>query len=53
MRDEIESELFDLSALPLDRLRELDDTVLGAALERVQAEAEKPGKAVSGFDSII
>jgi FXSXX-COOH protein len=52
-REEIESELIDLSALPLERLPSLGGTVLAAALQRMRAEALNPGVTVAGFDNMI
>jgi FXSXX-COOH protein len=45
--------LVDLTRVSLIQLSSMDDSVLGASLRRVLAEADDPPEAIAGFQSCV
>ncbi|GDY29882.1 FxSxx-COOH cyclophane-containing RiPP peptide [Gandjariella thermophila] len=50
---EFESDLVDLTGLPLNRLRSLDDSVLSHAIRRVLQELDDAPQLLAAFDNAI
>lgn len=51
--DFFETDLADLTKIPLSKLRSLDNPILTNALRRVTEEAKDSGDAISGFQAVI
>lgn len=51
--NDLETDLVDLTDVPLPDLTSLDDSVLGSALRRLVAEAKQPRDAIAGFNAVI
>lgn len=47
------TDLSDLTAVPLDRLLTLNDSVLAHSLRRVRRELENPEEAIASFNNFI